>query len=127
MLPNNKIRNCIKQVEESLNVMANNHLLHEIKDKTLETAAKMFVYLSFCPGTNLQQDLNVIPAIRNKSSKEIIISLSNVLKTSSNNVKNFTEKVWIKMSSLLELQNINIYAMNNKFTNSTAIYKKLGL
>ena len=118
MLKDDYIAENVKKVEKQLKMNVGDISPEAIKDSVWETANEIFLYLNHCPQENFMSLFSLFSNILNKSSKEIILSLANILKVSSlkpavTSVELLAENLWIDLSKVMNLKNIN---MINEFT-----------
>ena len=75
------IKENIERVHLQLNIEKNSEPFENVTDETSKIGFEMFTYLNFCPPkiTKLYKDL-----IFNGSSKDIILSTTNIIKTRQN-------------------------------------------
>ena len=94
----------IDQMEEKLKLNAHNMVFNNVTEETLNTAAEMFTFLSFCPDAKLL--LFIDHVLKTDSLQNIILSLASMIKTSQNA---------IQRSSTLILKNILENGLSNTY------------
>ena len=65
----------------------------------LQTGAEMFTYLNFCPPKKLLQFYKEL--LLQRSTKDIILAMTNIMKTRRNSEKSTATKIWRKMAKKL--------------------------
>ena len=105
------IKSNIDKVQQELNLDRNIQVIENVASETLETAARMYAYLSFCPP---KQILYFYKELFEKSSvRDIIFAVPGKIRVSSNAEKKAFILIWKKVTSFLELHNLNINTMTN--------------
>ena len=73
LISNILVKENIRSLERGLKVSSTSELIEDVSDKTLDVAAKLFIYLNYCPPTILAFYKNLI---KNGSVKNIISTLT---------------------------------------------------
>ena len=113
--------NLMMKIEEMENLKFNNSTYDYVSQEILESAAKFFSYLIYCPSEKFRSLKSFFNDLFKQSSiKTIILSMSSMIKT-----QNIAEKasfliIWNKLSDLLNLENNKIVGRNmNTIINKT--------
>ena len=95
------IKTNIDRVEIYLTKYSNDSDFYEnITEKNLQTGAEMFTYLNFCPPKNLIKFYKELLLL--KSPKQIILAMTNIMKTRKNAEKLTATKIWNKIENSLK-------------------------
>ena len=88
------------KVFEKLGLNITDDLFENVPEPTLQTAGDMFIYLNSCPSPllSLYTDL-----FKNASSRDIILTLRGILKTSTKGENKIALKIWTKIMDEMEL------------------------
>ena len=101
----------IDQIEEKLKLNIKIMVLNNVTDKTLNTAAKMFIYLNFCPEAKFL--LFIDHVLKTDSLQNIILSLASIIKTSQNAIQRSSTLI---LKNILENFNLCHYRMIEDMT-----------
>lgn len=120
LLSFNYIRNNTNKLVETLGITGTNIPLRSIEKETLLKAARMFTYLNYCPSKQIQTNNFYKYLIAEASTKDIILALTSIIKSSSNAMKSSAVKIFAKQTELMQLQNsyINDVTMRDNFVKS---------
>ena len=103
LIPDNFIRDNTDSIEEKLKLNISSTINTNISYKTLQTAANMFTYLNYCHGTLLP---HIKHLIESESTKNILLALSSIMKTSRNGYKIISNKI---LTRAMEMFKLNFY------------------
>ena len=91
-----------KELEKILQVNSSLIVSTNVTDETLENAAKVFIYLSFCPGPELLSWKQFFQNMfQNFQSKMMLLNLNRILKNSEGSIKKITLSIMDKLISIL--------------------------
>ena len=97
------------------------HDSHEnITDDILQIGVEMFTYLNFCPPKKLIKFYKEL--LLQGSTKEIILAMTNIMKTRRNSEKSTSTKIWSRITKklkYLKYKKIDLFTLRkiNHFTN----------
>ena len=96
---NDTISNTMK-FEEKLNLTTPDDIFENVTESTLETAGEIFLYLNSCPPPilNLYSEL-----FKNGTSREIILALTSIIKSSHKRDRDVARKIWSKITDEMRL------------------------
>ena len=92
----------VEVVEEKLGLNKSSDPLENVTEEILKTSAKMFSYLNYCPA---RISLFYKKLFKISSSREIVLSLASILKTSKGLEKQIVQEIWSKVTETLEILN----------------------
>ena len=95
LIKNNYIQENIEKLKVEFKVNSSVFTIHNMTERRLETAARMFTYLNICPDNLILFYRNLL---KNSSAKQILLALTNIMKTSKNARKQIAAKIWIKFT-----------------------------
>ena len=97
----NDIKTNIDYVEAHLRAKSTDYDSHEnITEDILQIGAEMFTYLNFCPPKKLLQFYKEL--LLQRSTKDLILAMTNIMKTRRNAEKSSATKIWSKISQKLK-------------------------
>ena len=96
------VKHNLKALEEHLELNGTGSHFENITNETLENAAKMFTYLNFCPSKLLFLYKRLL---KTASPREMILTMTSLLKNSQNAAKVSSTKIFIKTMEILNLRN----------------------
>ena len=98
------IKTNIDNIEENLNTNSTNYDYYDenITEDILQTGAEMFTYVNFCPPKKLLQFYKEL--MLQGSTKDIILAMTNIIKTRRNAEKSTSTIIWSKIDK--ELRNL---------------------
>ena len=111
LLDINYIKQNIHNLEEELKLNITSTPAKHVSAETLETAAKMFIYLNNCPPKYLSLISNIL---KSEKPKDIILALSSIMVTTKNFQKIVTAKVFSKTMETLKLKHFEVVQINTK-------------
>ena len=85
-----------------------------VTEDILETAGKIFTYLNYCPPKLLELYRKLF---MEESLREIIVAISNIMKTSRNAEKKSTMTIWNKIIEHFEMESRFINSLERYSTN----------
>ena len=114
------IRNNTNKLWGKLGINSTNIPLRSIENETLLEAARMFTYLNYCPSKQIQTNNFFKYLMTESSTKDTILALTSIIKSSSNAMKSSAVKIFAKETELLQFQNsyINDVTMRDNFVKS---------
>ena len=127
------IRNNTNKLGVKLGIKSTNIPLRTIYKETLLEAASMFTYLNYCPSKQIETYNFFKYLITEGSSKDIILALTSIIKSSSNAMKSSAVKIFAKLTDLMQLQNsyINDVTMRDNFVQSNfsekTVFETIGM
>ena len=94
ILYGSRIEKIINIVEDKLKINASVTPHENVTGETLQTAGEMFIYVSVCPHAliSFYHDL-----FKTSSSREILLALTSIMKTSQNSAKETSVKLFSKL------------------------------
>jgi len=100
ILNDNDIINNTMKFEEKLNLSTTEDFFKNVTERTFETAGKMFIYMNSCPPPVLTfyKDL-----FKNGTSREIILALTSIIKSSHKRDRDVARKIWSKITDEMKL------------------------
>ena len=101
------IKTNIDNIEENLNTNSTNYDYYDenITEDILQTGAEMFTYVNFCPPKKLLQFYKEL--LLQGSTKDIILAVTNIMKTRRNAEKVTATKIWSKIEMKLKYLKYN--------------------
>ena len=95
------IKAIIDDVQKYLTINAMDYDSHEnVTENILHIGAEMFTYLSFCPPKNLIKFYKEL--LLQGSTKDIILAMTNIMKTGRNSEKSTATIIWNKIEKKMK-------------------------
>ena len=101
----------MENVEKGMGIKPSWFPLKDVCYETFQTAAKMFFSLNYCPP---KESFLFIDILKNLPPKDIILALSNILKSTNKNVKKFATPVWLHFSKKYNLKQTLVEKLYDK-------------
>ena len=106
----NDIKTVIDNVEENLIKKSTEYDSHDnITEDILQVGAEMFIYLNFCPPNKLMKFYKEV--LLKQSTKDIILAMTNIIKTRRNAEKSTATRIWSKIDQ--KLRNLRYRVINS--------------
>lgn len=112
LLPDNMIIENIEYIVSELKLNVTRDTIKDVSNKTFNDAADVFTYLNYCPPKLLiafYEDL-----IKTASSRNIILAMTSLMKTSKNAEKRSSNRIFSKIMEKLDLSNYEIIQILTK-------------
>ena len=106
LLSDNDMKITDEKLSSYMKMKVKEGLYKNVTDKTLQTAAEMFMYLNICPKKHLNEFLKELTI--SASPRKILLALISVIKTTRNAAKIISTKIFIKAMEMFQLQNYKI-------------------
>ena len=88
-----------------LHINSSEVVYQNVTEKTLEVAAQVFIYLSFCPGQELLSWKQFFQNLfQNFQAKMMLLNLNRILKNSDESILKITHSIMNKLTSMLKKQ-----------------------
>ena len=100
LLSDSYIKDNIDVVEEKLKLNIETDHNKKVSDETLQFAANLFTYLNYCPNKDFHVLLSII---KSESAKNILLTLTSMMKTSQNAGKISSTKIFTKAMEIFSL------------------------
>ena len=93
------------ELEKMLHINSSELVYQNVTEKTLEDAAQVFIYLSFCPGQELLSWKQFFQNLfQNFQAKMMLLNLNRILKNSDESILKITHSIMNKLTSMLKKQ-----------------------
>ena len=117
-LTNDNLNENINILGKRLNVRVSDIIIKNVEEEIFKSAIEMFLYLNHCnDGVETKLFYNLF---KEASPKDIILGAVSIIKTHPE--KKFLKLIWSKLSTVLNLQNRNIYE-NSFLINSSNSFR----
>ena len=94
-----------EELEKALQINSTERIFTNVTDKTLKIAAKVFIYLSFCPGSQLLSWKQFfINLFKNFQPKMMLLNLNRIMKNSDGSIHQITESIMGKLTYTFKKQ-----------------------
>ena len=114
-IANDDIKTNIDNVKKYLTINATDYESHEnVIENILRIGAEIFTYISFCPPKKLIKFYKEL--LLQGSTKDIILAMTNIMKTRRNSEKSTSTKIWSEMTKKLKnmkYKNIDLVTLRN--------------
>ena len=103
LVPDDKIIENIEYIVNVLRLNVTRDTIKDVSNKTLNDAADVFTYLNYCPPKHLISFYKEL--IKTGSSRNLILAMTSVIKTSKYAAKRSSTKIYSKLMRILGLSN----------------------
>ena len=93
-----------EELEKMLQIKSSETVYTNVTDETLKNAAKVFLYLSFCPGKDLLSWKEFFLNMFKNQPKMILLNLNRILMNSNGFIQNSTVSIMDKLNAILKNQ-----------------------
>ena len=135
--PDNVVESQVKAVEQKLGLVILDFEFENITSENLKSAAEMFLYLIFCPGTNLPWFIFYKELLQTQTTDQIILTLNRIMKSTkaeeNAHFETIAQKLFKRVTVMFDLkypeiqryffgQSINISFVKNDTIKGVLLY-----